>query len=50
MHECPECGQACHCSGDIDDASVMSSEWVYDNCICCEDDDPYDQEYGEDDE
>lgn len=19
MHECPDCGQACYCNGDIDD-------------------------------
>ena len=19
MHSCPDCGQACHCNGDIDD-------------------------------
>jgi hypothetical protein len=43
MHDCPECGQACHCGGDIDDAAVMSSEWIYWNCECCanEDGDEY---------
>jgi hypothetical protein len=32
MHECPECGQACYCSGDLDDCQVFTEEWVYDNC------------------
>jgi hypothetical protein len=44
MHECPECGQFCYCSGDIDDCPVMSNEWVYENCQCeCqfEDDDDW---------
>ena len=22
MHSCPNCGQACYCSGDIDDTEV----------------------------
>lgn len=32
MHTCPECGQACDCSGDIDDAEVMRDSWVYARC------------------
>jgi hypothetical protein len=24
MHTCPECGQACYCSGDIDDCPVFA--------------------------
>lgn len=43
MHECPECGQACHCNGDIDDAVVMSSEWIYWNCECCANEDLNDE-------
>lgn len=34
MHTCPVCGMECDCSGDIDDASVMSEEWVLENCEC----------------
>ncbi len=22
MHDCPECGQACYCGGDIDDINI----------------------------
>lgn len=33
MHECPECGQACYCSGDWDDCPVYTEEWAYMNCI-----------------
>lgn len=44
MHECPECGQACYCNGDIDDCSVMSSGWVYQNCECCDDEDEYEDD------
>ena len=37
MHECPRCGQACYCSGDIDDCPVYTEEWVAENCNCsCE--------------
>lgn len=37
MHECPECGQACHCCGDIDDCVVKTTQWVFAHCTCCED-------------
>ena len=30
-HECPECGQICHCCGDIDDCLLNSDEDVS-NC------------------
>jgi hypothetical protein len=28
MHYCPECGQACYCSGDLDDCEVRLQSWV----------------------
>lgn len=34
MHTCPTCGQDCDCSGDIDDAAVMSDKWIIENCQC----------------
>ena len=45
MHECPDCGQACHCSGDCEDHDT-GTEFVCD-CTCClgretdDDDDDY---------
>lgn len=30
MHECPECGQACYCHGDIDD---HENEHEADACV-----------------
>ena len=30
-HECPECGQTCHCNGDIDDCCNNFEEDVI-NC------------------
>ena len=33
MHECPDCYQACYCSGDIDDALVTTEEWAYEHCV-----------------
>ena len=33
-HECPECGQVCHCNGDIDDI-VFDDDKAEGNCICC---------------
>ena len=33
MHECPECGQTCYCSGDYDDCPVYTEEWALVNCI-----------------
>jgi len=35
MHKCPQCGQSCDCGDDWDDASVMTPEWVAENCSCC---------------
>lgn len=31
-HECPECGQICHCNGDIEDMENQEVE-NYVNCI-----------------
>jgi hypothetical protein len=31
-HRCPECGQVCHCRGDIDDCLFGSEEDII-NCI-----------------
>ena len=37
MHNCAYCGQGCDCSGDIDDISCMTEEWIVENCECeCE--------------
>lgn len=33
MHYCPFCGFECDCNGDIDDAHVMSQQWINKNCI-----------------
>jgi hypothetical protein len=39
MHTCPDCGQACHCNGDIDD---HENELEADNCECeCNESDDY---------
>lgn len=35
MHECPDCGQACYCHGDIDNCVVETEEYVFENCTCC---------------
>lgn len=32
MHECPECGQACYCHGDIDDCVVETWEYSAEHC------------------
>ena len=32
MHSCPECGQACYCAGDLDDAQVVTERWAFLNC------------------
>lgn len=32
MHTCPECGQACYCHGDIDDAEVETEEYAAEHC------------------
>lgn len=34
MHTCPICGMDCDCSGDLDDASVMTERWVSRYCQC----------------
>jgi hypothetical protein len=34
MHSCPECGQACYCSGDIDDIDAGDEE-ATDACTHC---------------
>lgn len=31
MHSCPDCGQACYCSGDIDDVELEGGE---EGCVC----------------
>lgn len=47
MHYCPECGQACHCHGDIDDCVVETEAYSAANCTCdhegsgLDDDDDY---------
>lgn len=33
MHSCPECGQACYCSGDIEDHDT--GEEYTGICTCC---------------
>lgn len=33
-HSCPECGQTCHCGGDIDDCCLEGTEEEM-NCTCC---------------
>jgi hypothetical protein len=44
-HDCPECGQLCHCGGDIDDCCLNDDDSV-NRCTHCEtgpdieDDDP----------
>lgn len=34
MHTCPICGMDCDCGGDLDDAAVMSDDWVMEQCQC----------------
>lgn len=31
MHECPDCGQACYCGGDIDDCEFEENSF----CVHC---------------
>lgn len=39
MHSCPDCGQACYCHGDIDDAEVEDPKFSAPQCVCeCGDD------------
>jgi hypothetical protein len=33
-HECPDCGQVCHCSGDIDDC-VFNVDSYVEACVHC---------------
>jgi len=33
-HDCPECGQACYCNGDIDDCYIPDHEAEL-ACTCC---------------
>lgn len=33
MHSCPECGQACYCSGDIEDHDT--GQEYEERCTCC---------------
>jgi hypothetical protein len=44
-HECPECGQWCHCGGDIDDCGFNTPEDQF-ACTHC----PPDAGWGGDDE
>lgn len=44
MHDCPNCGQACYCSGDIDDCPVYLEPFL--DCKCdCEGFDPDEDDY-----
>ena len=50
MHSCPECGSACYCGGDIDDAEVGDEE-AEDSCThCAEGDVDDDEDYDWDEE
>ena len=40
MHDCPRCGQACYCSGDIDDIPMPEPP----HCRHCPEDDDDDCE------
>jgi hypothetical protein len=31
-HNCPQCGQTCFCSGDLEDHDIGD---LYDDCQCC---------------
>lgn len=42
-HECPECGQICHCGGDIDDCLNNFDEDVM-RCTHCPDKDEEEEE------
>jgi len=44
-HTCPECGQTCHCGGDIDDLILDFDEDVI-GCTHCSDEDM--EEYWDD--
>lgn len=50
-HSCINCDCACYCGGDIDDADVMSLDWVWDHCEGCGCEDPEDAiDYGDEPE
>lgn len=44
MHNCPECGQACYCGGDIDDIDT-GDEDAQDNCTCCLGEDDWEDDH-----
>jgi len=44
MHECPDCGQACYCGGDIDDCLVYSYVPDCTHWRECQEDETEDQE------
>jgi hypothetical protein len=51
-HSCPDCGQACYCGGDIDDAFDVDQD-AEDNCTHCVDEDcgdPEDADFGDEDD
>ena len=48
MHECPNCGQACYCSGDIEDHDT-GDEYI-DGCECPCWEEEHDDGFDEDDE
>ena len=48
MHDCPNCGQACYCSGDIDDCAVYLEPFYGCQCDCEGFDD--DEDYFDNDE
>ena len=43
-HECPDCGQLCHCNGDIDDCEFNFDEDVM-RCTHCDGSDDDEPEY-----
>lgn len=47
MHDCPNCGSACYCSGDIDDSPAMTENWVYANCTHCDGEDEFWDDFDE---
>lgn len=42
-HECPECGYACHCGGDIDDCCFGGTKYQF-ACTHCPDIDAADDD------
>lgn len=45
MHDCPDCGSACYCGGDVDDINLPLDPPG--GCFHC---DPFDDEHDEHDE